>query len=369
MVMDYREQMNFAVNKTRENLADYVDDFPSVQSKGYVYQHDPCTDWTSGFFPGMEMLSYEYTKDPVFLEQARHHVGIFRHRIDNKIAVDHHDMGFLYSLSCVSVYKVTGDEYAKETALLAARHLLGRYNPTGRFIQAWESMDNPTANRLIIDCLMNIPLLFWAAEETGEIEFREVAVNHLNTTLKVIIREDNTTHHTYFFDVVTGAPSHGKTDQGYSDESCWARGQAWGIYGTALAYHYTRDEKVIEAFHRVTGEFIRRLPADYIPYWDMDFSDGSGEPRDTSAAAIAACGIMEMSKYMDCTEYLPYVDKMLTSLREKFTSARLENSNVILTDAMYGRPRGDEPEGNIYGDYFYMEALMRKLDSQWKMYW
>ena len=179
----------------------------------------------------------------------------------------------------------------------------------------------------------------------------------------------DTTHHTYFFDMDTGEPLYGKTTQGYSDDSCWARGQSWGVYGLALAYKYIKDDKFIELFNRVTSEFIKRLPEDYIPYWDMVFTDGSGEPRDTSAAAIACCGIMEMSKYTDCSEYLPFVDKMLSSLEEKYTSKRLEKSNVILTDAMNAKPFGDKPEGAIFGDYFYMEALMRKINPDWKIYW
>lgn len=367
--MDYKQQMDYAVKITSGNIKEFKDVFPKPQSKNYWYEGEPCVEWTSGFFSGIEMLAYEYTKNEDFLKNAEYHAKIFRHRIDNKIAVNHHDMGFLYSLACVSLYKVKGDEFAKETAILAAEHLMERYNPIGKFIQAWGDMNDASANRLIIDCLLNIPLLFWATEVTGDEKFRVAAEAHLDTTLKVIVRDNNTTHHTYFFEVGTGKPLYGQTAQGYSDTSCWARGQSWGVYGTALAYHYTKDERIIEYFKRVTGEFIKRLPEDYVPYWDMDFSDGSGEPRDTSAAAIAACGIMEMSKYIDCSEYMPYVDKMLGSLAENYLSDRLEKSNVILTDGMYCRPNGDQPEGAIYGDYFYMEALMRKINPDWKMYW
>lgn len=368
--MGYKEQMDFAVAKTRENIEIYKYAFPPAQSRNYIYNYDPCGEWTSGFFVGMEMLAYEYTKDEAFLKSARHHLDIFRHRIDKKIGVDHHDMGFLYSLAAVSLYKVTGDEFAKETALIAADHLMTRYVPKGKFIRAWGPMGSPVGNRLIIDCLLNIPLLFWATEVTGDEKYREVATNHLYTTMDVIIRDNNTTHHTYFFDPETGKPDHGETAQGYSDESCWARGQTWGIYGAALAYHYTRDEKTFEFFKRVTSEFINRLPKDYVPYWDMDFGDGSGEPKDTSAAAAAACGILEMNRYFDCSEYMPYVEKMIESLGKNYTSERLDfDTNIILTDAMYSRPAGHQPEAAIYGDYYYMEALTRLLNPDWKMYW
>ncbi len=367
--MDYRQQMDLAVQKTYENIERFTATFPKPQSTGYWYEGESCVEWTSGFFPGMELIAYEYTGDPAFLKSARHHAEILRHRIENKIAVNHHDMGFLYSLSCMSLYQLTGDECARETAIMAADQLMERFNPIGRFIQAWGDMYDASANRLIIDCLLNIPLLFRAAELTGEMKYRAAALEHLDTTLKVIIRDDNTTYHTFFFEPGTGKPLRGETAQGYSDSSCWARGQSWGVYGAALAYHYTKDERLIDFFERVTSEFIKRLPEDCVPYWDMIFTDGSGEPRDTSAAAIACCGIVEMSKYTGCSEYLPYTDKILGSLAEKYTSARLEHSNVILTDGMYDRPGGTEPEGTIFGDYFYMEALMRKINPEWRMYW
>lgn len=367
--MYLKKGMDYAIKKMEENISVFIDSFPYVQSENYWYMEEPCNQWTSGFFVGMELLAYEYTQDDKFLKSAQHHLEIFRNRIDNKIEVDHHDMGFLYSLAAVSMYKITGSEYAKETALLAAEQLCTRFKENGEFIQAWGPMNEPGFNRLIIDCLMNIPLLFWATEGSGTGKYAEIAKKHLYTTLDVIVRDNNTTHHTYFFDLETGEPLYGKTAQGYSDESCWARGQAWGIYGTALAYAYTKDEKIIEYFHRVTNEFVNRLPEDYVPYWDMVFSDGSDEPRDTSAAAIAACGILEMSKHIDCGKYLNVVDKMLKSLSEKYTSENLERSNVILTDAMYSRPAGHKPEGAIYGDYFYMEALMRKINPFWKRYW
>jgi len=367
--MDVLKQMDFAVEKTLKNCKIFKVSFPQPQSNHYVYQGEPCIEWTSGFFPGMEMLAYEYTNNKEFLECAKHHAKIFRNRIDNKIYLDHHDLGFLYTPSCVSLYKVTGDEFAKETALLAADHLMARYNEKGGFIQAWGSMDETCENRLIIDCLLNIPLLFWASEVTGNNRYFDVAKTHLYTALKVSVREDNTTYHTYFFDKQNGTPLYGKTAQGFSDDSCWARGQAWAIYGTALAYKYLGDATIIDYFRRVTTEFINRLPEDYVPYWDMIFKDGSKEPRDTSSAAIAACGILEMSKYTDCTNFLEYVEKMLHSLSEKYTSKRLTNSNAILTDAMYSRPKGDMPEAAIYGDYYYMEALMRKINPDWNVYW
>ncbi len=154
----------------------------------------------------------------------------------------------------------------------------------------------------------------------------------------------------------------------YSDSSCWARGQAWAIYGIALGYAYTKSNALIDVFQRVTDAFIERLPQDHIPYWDMIFTEGD-EPRDTSAAAIAVCGIMEMERYVHNEKYIKYADLMLNSLNEHYTTKDMAYSNGLLTDGMYGRTRGDNPECNIWGDYFYMEALMRKRNPDWNMYW
>lgn len=363
------EAMNFALSKMEENIVTFVDSFPTPKSTNYIYGEMPCTCWTSGFLVGMELLAYEYTGEKKFLDAANHHLDIFRYRIDKKIEVDHHDMGFLYTLSAVANYKITGNGYAKDTAILAADQLMTRYQEKGGFLQAWGSMKSAGSYRLIIDCLINIPLLFWATEVTGNQKYEQVAKRHLYTTVDVIIRENATTHHTFFFDPKTGKPLYGKTYQGASDDSCWARGQAWGVYGMALAYRYTKDETMFEHFKRVTDKFFELLPEDCVPYWDMIYSDGSGEPRDTSAAAIAVCGILEMSLHKDCQEYVLKAQKILESLSEKYTSKHLEKSNVILTDAMYNRPIGHEPEGAIFGDYFYMEALMRTLNPDWNPYW
>lgn len=368
--MDYRKEMDFIVDITRKNADEFKYSFPAGQSYHYNYQHVAYADWGEGFFSGMQMLAYEYTKDDVFLDSAKFHAEMFRHRIEHKLVVDHHDMGFLYTMGCVSLYKVTGDERAKETALLAADHLMTRYVPKGKFIRAWGDMNDLTGNRLIIDCLLNIPLLFWATEVTGDEKYREVATNHLYTATSVIIRDDFTTHHTYFFDPKTGEPLYGKQAQGNTDDSCWARGQAWGVYGTALGYHYTKDERFLEMFKKLTRKFVELLPSDSIPYWDMTFGDGSGEPRDTSAAAIVACAVLFMRKYTDVAEFMPITEKMMDTLSGKYTSRRLDfESNVVLTDAMYSRPAGHEPEGNIWGDYFYMEAVMRTINPDWEMYW
>ena len=143
-------------------------------------------------------------------------------------------MGFLYSLSCVAAYKLTGSETAKKAALLAADHLAERYRETGKFLQAWGNVGEAKEYRLIIDCLLNLPILYWATEVTGDKSYAEKAENHIRTAMKCVVRPDNSTYHTHFIDMVTGEPTHGVTHQGNRNNSAWARGQAWGVYGIAL---------------------------------------------------------------------------------------------------------------------------------------
>lgn len=363
----FEKGYNFALKRVRELAVMCGDWFPEIVTTDYVYgKKEACYNWTEGFWSGMLLLAYEETGDELFQTTVETLLTKFERRIEERYNVETHDLGFLYSLSCVAAYKVYGDEKAKKTALEAADLLAGRFQEKGQFIQAWGELNARDNYRLIIDCLMNLPLLFWASEVTGDIRYRDIAKKHLHTTIDCVIREDYTTFHTYFFDPDTGEKQRGETAQGYSNDSCWARGQAWGIYGLALAYSYTKEESLIGLYEKVTDCFIDRLPKDFIPYWDMIFTEGE-EPRDTSAAAIAACGILEMEKFKKHPAYMEVCKRMLRSLEEQYLTK--EKSNAILSDGMYSRPAGCKPEASMWGDYFYMEALMRVNHPDWKRYW
>lgn len=361
--------LRYCIDKERANIPVFGGLYPCPQSRANLYDAQTNYDWTNSFYSGMLWLAYENTKEECFINKAKEHSRDFRSRIENRLdTLETHDIGFLYSLSCVADYKLTGDESAKETALMAAELLIKRFRPEGGFIQAWGSLDDESNYRLIIDCLLNLPLLFWASEVTGDDKYREIAITHAHTALKYAVRDDFTTYHTFYFDPATGAPSRGETCQGYSDSSCWARGQAWGIYGSALAYAYTGDESFIPIHNGVTDLFISRLPDDSVPYWDMIFTEGD-EPRDTSAAAIAVCGILEMSRHIKNEEHMKAAERMMESLIGSYMTDKL-TSTGLLTDAMYSSPNGDRPECNIWGDYYFMEALVRiKTGNKWKMYW
>ena len=380
---EVRAAMDIAAAQVERNLDTFTEKFPGANSFDNFYKPGPNVDWTTGFWTGEIWLAYENAKTEEERERLRRageiQVDSFLERIEKRVEVDHHDMGFLYSLSCVAAYKLTGMEKAKKAALLAADNLISRFQPVGEFIQAWDEMGAKDNYRFIIDCLLNLPLLYWASEETGEEKYRNIAEKHIHTALANVIREDDSTWHTFFMDPETGKPDHGATCQGYKDGSAWARGQAWGVYGTAVGYRYTKREEYIGYFKRVTRYFLEHLPEDLCPYWDLGFGDGDDEARDSSSAVIAVCGMLEMSKYLgeeDARYYTSAARKLLRQMIVKYSVKDPEKSNGLLLMGTYSKksPYNTCTEAGvnecvIWGDYFYMEALHRLLTPDWKIYW
>ncbi|MEY8354864.1 glycoside hydrolase family 88 protein [Lachnospiraceae bacterium 54-53] len=373
-----REAMDFAVKQVKDNLKEFTDAFKKAYSENGFYHPTPNVNWTTGFWTGQIWLAYERSGAEELKQAGQTQIKSFLDRIDRKVEVDHHDMGFLYSPSCVAGYKLVGDEKGREGAIKAADQLISRFQPVGEFIQAWGPMNQPENYRFIIDCLLNLPLLYWASGETGDQKYREIAEKHIHTAIANVIREDASTWHTFFMNMETGAPDHGATCQGYRDGSAWARGQAWGVYGCALAYRYTKRPEYIEDFKRVTGYFLEHLPSDLVPYWDLEFGEGSSEPRDSSSASIAACGMLEMAKYLEGADRAFYVSaagKIMASVVENYAVKDLTQSNGLVLHSTYSKkspyntctPEGVD-ECNIWGDYFYMEALTR-LSTDWNPYW
>lgn len=374
----------FSAGQVVRNLKDFTYKFQKAYSEDGFYQPIENNYWTTGFWTGEIWLAYEYMKekeDPSaaqLREAGEIQIDSFLNRIENKIEVDHHDMGFLYSPSCVAGYKLIGSKKGREAAIKAAEQLITRYHPVGEFIQAWGPMDAPENYRLIIDCLLNLPLLYWASEETGDIRYRDIAEKHIHTAIANVIREDYSTWHTFFFDMKTGAPDHGATCQGYRDGSAWARGQAWGIYGCALAYKYTHRREYIDIFKNVTQYYLEHLPKDMVPFWDLEFTDGDEQPRDSSSASIAACGMLEMIKSMneeDAALYRRYAGQMMKALLDGYAVKDEKLSNGLVLHSTYSNHSPYNTcnhygvdECNSWGDYFYMEALMR-LHKDWELYW
>ncbi|MEP2759768.1 MAG: glycoside hydrolase family 88 protein [Hyphomicrobiales bacterium] len=342
-----------------------------------VFPAVPNDQWTSGFWPGSLWLAFEATGDKTFQYAAQIQVQSLLHRIRKRIETDHHDMGFMYSPSCVAAWKLVQDHDARRAALLAAHQMMERFQEKGAFFQAWGDLDAHDNYRFIIDCLLNLPLMFWASEETGNPQYALLARRHIETSLTYSIREDHSTFHTYFMDRKTGAPVGGATKQGHSDDSSWARGQAWGITGAAFLYRIEPSEKLKTTFDTLLAYYLARLPEDLVPYWDLIFTDGP-EPRDSSAAAIVACGLLEMAGCLPDEDAEPLRDmaeRMVGSLVRDYSVADPTVSNGLLLHGTYSKKtpfntcKGEGVDECVsWGDYFYMEALTR-LSREWTPYW
>ena len=365
-----------ALKKVDQMMIDFPDaKFPGASSKDNVYKaYDNNTGWQSGFWSGILWLSYELTGDEKYKNAALAQIDSYYVRIKDKLGILGHDVGFLYSLSCVAAYKLTGDMKAREAALMAADHLRSRFHEKGQFIQAWGQMLDKNAYRLIVDCLLNIPILYWASEETGDDSYKNVAYTHFRTTVDVAIREDASHFHTFYFDPETGLPLKGVTKQGRDDNSCWSRGAGWIIYGMMLTKKYMQDDPdAVNICRGATNYYLNRLPKDFIPFWDLEFKEEDKEETDSSAAAICICGMIDLLQYLPEGEekdlFTNAIHLSMQSLYDNYSTKDTPEANGLLLHAVYSKPNNvGIDEMNIWGCYFYMEALKR-LKNGWNLYW
>lgn len=368
-------EIDFIEKQVRENQGKFEFLVPAAASKNQIYEAEENTDWTASFWLGMLFLTKELSNSKDFDRTIESQLASFRKRLEKDIALDTDDIGFLYQLSAVVDYRLNKNKSSKQMAIQAADRLMERYSPKAQIIQAWGDLDDPKQRgRMIIDCLMNLPLLYFATEATGDEKYKRAAYSHAKQTQKYIVRDNATTYHTYYFDDVTGTPKYGRTQQGYSDESCWARGQAWGIYGFTLSYLYTGDGSFLETATQLADYFLQELPEDLICYWDLIFKEDSQEEKDSSAAAIAACGLLELSKQLPVSDprhfdYEEIAIKILEELQKNYTTKRVNGSNGLLLHAVYDKNslKGVD-ECVIWGDYFYVEGITR-LAKTWYCYW
>lgn len=370
---EIKKGLDLVIKNIDKNLDKYTHKFPSACTTNLKYRIKDNDDWTNGFWTGMLWLAYEYTGDDKYKKVAQIHTENFEERYNNDFVLNHHDLGFLYSLSAVADYKITGSEKARELGLKAANKLKGRYQEKGDFIQAWGNLGDESEYRLIIDCFLNLPLLYWAYEETGDESYLKIANNHFNTAINNVIRDDSSTYHTYYFDKETGQPIKGVTHQGFKNDSCWARGQSWAILGMPLNYRYNRNENAKYIFEAVTNYYLNRLPEDLIPYWDLVFTEKDRQPRDSSSAVITACGIFERNKfdkdYTNKEVYNRAAHEMLRNLINNYTTVNEDSDGVLMHGVYSWHNNKGVDECNLWGDYFFMEALMRLYKVDLKMFW
>ncbi|WP_036634328.1 glycoside hydrolase family 88 protein [Paenibacillus massiliensis] len=339
---------------------------PHAAGKDGKYDSLAIDWWTSGFWPGILWIMYKQSKNPLFKEAA----WTWDENIESMLIQEndfYHDLGFQFLPTAVAKYKYSGDIQSKRRGLTAATLLAGRYNPEGRFIRAWNgSQDTGWA---IIDCTMNLSLLYWASIETNDPRFRHVATAHADTTIKHFIRPDGSVHHIVSFDPETGERIEALGGQGFSPTSAWSRGQAWAIYGLANTARNTGDARFLDASKRAAHYWMAALPEDRIPYWDFRISPfDEHEPRDTSAAAIAASGLLELSELVPEDQAAMYRNtaiQMLVSLDQNYGTWNNSEHEGILTGGTAHKPDNWNVDVSlIYGDYFFVEAVAKLLHWQ-----
>ncbi|WP_317317658.1 glycoside hydrolase family 88 protein [Longibaculum muris] len=365
-----KQEMDWICEKLLKNIDRFQENFPSACTTNHIYRIKANDDWTNGFWTGMLWMAYQYTKNEAFYDIVMKNIKSFQQRLADHFVLDHHDIGFLYSPSIVMVYRDTQEKSLEKIIVEAADKLLNRFQEKGQFIQAWGQLGNPQEYRLIIDSLLNLPLLYEASKITNNPLYAHKADAHYQQVINHIIRSDYSTYHTFYFDVETGKPDHGATHQGFSDQSCWARGQAWAILGIPLHERITQQKNDENKWTHVFEYFIDKIPQDLIPYWDLCFDDTSHEPKDSSALAIVACGLMEAQKVGYRQDAQMIAKGMIGALSQTYTSSKYKDVEGLLMHGVYAysENKGVDEE-NLWGDYFYMEALYRLLNPEWKTCW
>lgn len=376
---------DLALDTVRANIATFGTAYPDDCTVAGRYPLRPAVGdfaeganrgWTTSFVPGQHWLGYELTGEDLFRSAGLAHAASFADRVFGKQDLDTHDLGFLYTLASVAPWRVLGDQDARSAALEAADRLMDRFLEPAGIVQAWGDLTDPAQRgRTIIDSLMNMPLLAWAGEQTGDPRYLAAVRRHTAQLAAHMMRADDTTFHTFYWDPETGEPLRGATAQGAADDSCWARGQAWGIYGFALNHQLTGNPDLLDASQRCADRFLRHLPADGVPFWDLIYGDGDDQPRDSSSAAIAACGLQELARIEPDPEraaaYQRAGEQLLADLIVGYTpAAEGVDSDALLLHSVYDMPtRNGVDEGCLWGDYFYLEALMRYTNPDWRRYW
>jgi hypothetical protein len=314
--------------------------------------------WTSGFYPGSLWLAYQDTADKWFRTEAERRQAGLESQKNNTST---HDVGFLIMSSYENGYRATGVDAYRQVVLTAARSLASRFSPVVGCTRSWDSSSSSNFT-VIVDNMMNLELLFWAAAHGGDPAWKNMAISHALKTREQFLRPDGSTFHVVDFDPATGAVRRKRTVQGLSADSTWSRGQAWAVYGFTTAFRETRDSRLLDAARRTADYYVAHLPADKVPYWDFAAAQ-PGQPRDSSAAAIAASGLLELARLEPSasrrSKYRAAAGATLDSLSSSAYLAKGTASKSILLHGTGNKPAGDFDRGYATGDYYFIEALQR----------
>jgi unsaturated chondroitin disaccharide hydrolase len=359
------DNFTFAAAQYERLLATITNDpkLPRAFESGRVVMVTP-EDWTSGFFPGSLWFLYEYTNDPKWLAVATN----YTERLDRiKTFRGHHDVGFMLGCSYWQGLRLTQNSAYRAVLIQGARSLATRYKSEVGLIRSWDF--GRWKYPVIVDNLMNLELLTFAARESGEQRLYDIAVQHADKTLQNHFRADFSSYHVVDYNPTNGAVLRKMTQQGAADDSAWARGQAWGLYGYTAMYRETGDPAYLAQAVNIANYILNhpRLPADKIPYWDFDAPGIPNVPRDASAAAIISSALLELSGFVPldlAANYISLAQQQLLSLSSAaYRAAPGENGNFILKHSVGSHPEGREIDVPLnYADYYFLEALLRYQD-------
>jgi len=326
-------------------------------------------EWTCGFWPGILWYSYEYSKDEKMKKHAVHYTGLLE-PLTQLPAYDH-DLGFQIFCSYGNAYRLTGDEKYKQIILNAADTLATLFNPAVGTILSWprEIGPNNWPHNTIMDNMINLEMLYWAAKNGGDKKLYDIATKHAETTMKYHFREDGGNYHVAVYDTIDGHFIKGVTHQGYADSTLWARGQAWAIYGYTMVYRETKDKQYLRFAEKVTELYLNRLKDDeWVPYWDFDAPSIPEEPRDASAAAITASALLELSQLEDSENKAEIYKRAAISMLQELSSDKFQSGDSKPSFLLHSTghwPKKSEVDASInYADYYYIEALIRYKKMQ-----
>lgn len=355
-VIKYADRFSYLLEYPLDSLA-----FPRSADENGSIKKVPSKDWTSGFFAGSLWLIYKITGDEKYSDKAKKWTAFIEKEKNNDKT---HDMGFKVFCSFGNGYKITNDESYKSIILESAQTLSTRYNSTVGSIRSWDFNKEEWQFPVIIDNMMNLELLFEASNYSEDSKYYEIAEQHAKTTLKNHFRNSNSSYHVVDYDTITGNIRSKVTHQGFGNESSWARGQAWGLYGFTMAYRYTKNVEFLEQSKKIAGFLMNHinLPEDAIPYWDFDAPNIPSEPRDASAAAVIASGLIELYEHTSDKKYLDFSDRIMSNLSSiKYVIQNESNIPFILNHSTGNWPKNDEINGPIsYADYYFLEAILRR---------
>lgn len=319
-------------------------------------------DWASGFWPGILWYDYENTKDEQIKAKAIKYTECLHPLLSDEHENDH-DIGFQIFTSYGNAYRITKNEKYKNDVIKGAEKLSKLYNPKVGTILSWPHMVKKMnwPHNTIMDNMMNLEILFWASKNGGDKKLYDIAVSHAKVTKETAFRDDGSNYHVAVYDTITGKFIKGETNQGFNANSMWARGQAWAIYGFTVVYRETKDLEYLRFVEKISDIYLKRLPEDFVPFWDFDDPSIPNAPKDASAAAITASALLELSQLEDdngkAVKYFTAATNMLKSLSsDKYQSRESKPSFLLHCTGNY--PGGYEIDSSInYGDYYYLQAL------------